>query len=257
MIGATIHNWTVKERIGSFYKCICKCGTSIIKHSSDMTPEKMSKQCRQCNGHTIHGLSQHPLYSTWKNILDKCISPKHKDYKDFGAKGIKVVERWQDVTNFINDMGVRPDGHALTRLDLAADFGPDNCIWDKFSNVLSHVKEYNQQFKTYKRSGKPTTQSAIQTSYFSEKQSPITATVEQPVIEEQPMEKISIPAIEQKSPETQLTSKSTMNSMDALHLLRQQYADEETKFHNKRKAVEELLKTWQDLESDLSKILKS
>jgi hypothetical protein len=260
MIGTIINNWTVKERIGNFYRCICKCGTASVRHMSEVNPQKMSKQCRKCSGTTKHGMSSHPLYNVWINVIDKCKNPKHKDWSDFGGKGIKVVERWHNIHNFIKDMGSRPEGYALARRDLSADFGPDNCYWGKFSDVLAQIKAYNQQFKRYKKRGRKKIERNSDQSMI-----PIISpgTIATDVIEEKlideiiPIPETSIKSIAVKEVAAEkLLREAVLNRIDALRILQQKYHDEEKRCHDKRKAIEELLNSWQDLESNLTKILK-
>ena len=60
----------------------------------------------------------------------RCRSPNSKDYRNYGARGIKVCERWSSFTNFLSDMGERPKGLMLERKDNDLGYNPDNCIWD-------------------------------------------------------------------------------------------------------------------------------
>lgn len=75
-----------------------------------------------------HGLSKTPVYFVWKAMIQRCENPKSKDFKHYGAKGVKVCERWKAFENFYRDMGV-PNGLTLDRIDPSKDYCPENCRW--------------------------------------------------------------------------------------------------------------------------------
>jgi hypothetical protein len=70
------------------------------------------------------------FYASWKSMKARCYNPKCKQYADYGGRGIRVCDRWRkDYRAFEDDMGDRPEGFSLDRIDNDKDYSPDNCRW--------------------------------------------------------------------------------------------------------------------------------
>ena len=69
-------------------------------------------------------------------MRQRCYNPNNDSYPWYGAKGITVCERWHSFSNFLEDMGDRPEGHTLDRINSEQDYSPSNCRWSTVSDQL-------------------------------------------------------------------------------------------------------------------------
>ncbi len=100
------------------------------------------------HGHTNGGKFS-PEYQTWSSMIQRCNNPKRLHYDRYGGRGIAVCERWLKFDNFLEDMGERPLGKSLDRINNDGNYEPSNCRWATKSEqqINKHHKKH-EHFKT-------------------------------------------------------------------------------------------------------------
>lgn len=135
-----------------YWRAQCDCGGSKRVRGDALLSGKIT-QCQKCTNaqsakaREVHGMSSHPLYDTWKNMMDRCYNPHHVSYKNYGGRGIQVWIGWQDLGAFIDSitayLGERPEGCTLDRVDNDDGYGPTNCRWATKTEQANNTRVSN------------------------------------------------------------------------------------------------------------------
>jgi hypothetical protein len=146
-----------KKSIRACWLCVCDCGNLITASGHNLSkalsnPESTagtrSCGCLMGKGNIKHGLCDSGAYQTWKSVLSRCLNPNYTAYKDYGGRDITVCDKWLTFEGFYEDMGKRPNGLTIDRIDNDKGYSKENCKWatketqanNRRSNV---ILEYN------------------------------------------------------------------------------------------------------------------
>lgn len=100
-----------------------------------------------------HGRSRSSIYNIWVCMVQRCNDAASVNYKNYGARGIKVCDRWLTFENFLEDMGERPGKLSIDRIDNEGNYEPGNCRWANRVQQCSNTRVNN--LITYNGETKP------------------------------------------------------------------------------------------------------
>lgn len=89
----------------------------------------MPRRNKSKHGHNRGPGLKTPTYGSWAAMMQRCFNPNHEKFPTYGGRGITVCNRWRDFTNFLADMGERPEGMTLDRIEDHLCYEPGNCRW--------------------------------------------------------------------------------------------------------------------------------
>lgn len=143
-----------EDKGGWCWRCRCDCGETIITRlDALLSGATQSCRCLQIENtvkaNLTHGDARKGLltteYKCWIAMMQRCYNPNCSSFKYYGARGIKVCKRWHKFENFLADMGRRPQGLTIERMNNDGPYAKWNCKW------ATHTEQMNNTRRTRRR----------------------------------------------------------------------------------------------------------
>lgn len=136
-----------------------QCGRERLVVPCKLKKSTTGGMCRPCFARTLnirHGKCRTRIYQIWAGMINRCLNPNSKSYRDYGGRGITVCDRWQSFDNFLVDMGEPAPTLSIERRDNNGNYCPANCFWatskEQCNNKRgNHLITYNGETGTMKQ----------------------------------------------------------------------------------------------------------
>ena len=139
-----------------FWLFKCDCGNekninvSNVRNETTMSCGCLGKERRMkaIKNRKTHRMSNTKIYTTWERMKARCLNKNYHNYKDYGGRGITVCDEWMEFENFYKDMGNKPEGKSIDRINNDGNYCKENCKWSTPKEQNNNSR--NNHLLTYK-----------------------------------------------------------------------------------------------------------
>lgn len=125
------------------WQCLCDCGESKVVDIYDLAAGKITSCGCKKRRKKDNAIVRHPLYGLWWGMRQRCSNLRHISYRNYGGRGITVCAEWSsDFWCFVRDMGDRPPGYSIERIDNDGNYEPQNCCWASKADQVRNTRKW-------------------------------------------------------------------------------------------------------------------
>jgi len=144
-----VDNYPSDKKQQSRFVCECDCGNKHIALGRLLKTGDVKscgclrvEECRKIGFKAAkHKMTRTPTYYSWQSMKDRCLNKNSTNLRWYGEKGVKICDKWLSYEGFLEDMGERPEGTTLDRINPFGDYEPDNCRWADMTTQKANTRK--------------------------------------------------------------------------------------------------------------------